>query len=123
MVASWCSGCGGSILKFPAHVRRNRRRGVTKLYCARACQAVHREWEPVRGEDHPQWKGGTDYRRRALEHYGAFCHECGYDKEPTLLWVHHKDFGRTNHDLANLAVLCIRCHLELHLERDRALSE
>lgn len=123
VVGMHCGYCGQPVYKYPAHVRRNRRRGITKAYCNRACQAKGREWEPVRGEAHPQWKGGTDYRRRAIEHYGGFCHTCGYDKEPSLLWVHHKDFGRTNHDLDNLEVLCIRCHLELHLEKDRALPE
>ena len=108
-----CAGCG---TVFSAH-RCHRRR-----FCSRQCSDAGRVKTVHRGEAHPQWKGGTDYRRRALQAHGAYCHSCGYDKEPTLLWVHHKDFSRSNHDLENLVVLCIRCHLELHLERDRAIQ-
>jgi 5-methylcytosine-specific restriction endonuclease McrA len=38
------------------------------------------------------------------------CERCGYDKEPQILGVHHKDRNRNNNGLSNLEVLCPMCH-------------
>lgn len=76
---------------------------------------------PLFGEDHPRWNGGkASYRRRALREKGAACEECGYDEHSELLWVHHENLKpsatQDDHSIENLEVLCIRCHLEKHIE-------
>jgi 5-methylcytosine-specific restriction endonuclease McrA len=116
-----CGGCGNEFFLYESQMTRGRGK-----FCSRACSAKHRDkrWTAsITGARNPLWNGGSGtYRDRAIREYGAACAECGYDREPSLLWVHHKDFSRTNHNLDNLVVLCIRCHLELHVARDRALQ-
>jgi 5-methylcytosine-specific restriction endonuclease McrA len=63
--------------------------------------------------------GAHGFRKRALEHYGCKCQKCGYDKYVSVLDVHHKDYDRTNNELDNLEVLCVRCHIEKHIEDGR----
>jgi 5-methylcytosine-specific restriction endonuclease McrA len=43
------------------------------------------------------------------------CERCGYDEEPRILGVHHKDRNRKNNELANLEVLCPMCHSLEHM--------
>jgi hypothetical protein len=91
-------------------------------FCSAACQRAGTvDLRKKFGEEHPHWKGGrATYRERALRERGAVCEICGYDKHATLLWVHHKNLKpravQDDHSLDNLEVLCIRCHLEKHLE-------
>jgi 5-methylcytosine-specific restriction endonuclease McrA len=70
-----------------------------------------------KGAEHYMWNGGIsfDYRLFALNHYGKKCRKCNYDKYEQILHVHHIDLDRTNHDIKNLDVLCVRCHWEEHL--------
>jgi len=42
------------------------------------------------------------------------CANCGYDKEQTILHIHHIDGDNTNNNANNLIVLCANCHLVLH---------
>lgn len=66
--------------------------------------------------------GGSNYRERALKHYGLECQRCGKDGEdPGEFIVHHKDFANIsselgNHEIDNLMVLCKPCHSKLHNE-------
>lgn len=124
-----CQECGKKFIFHPSELKHS-----PTIFCGLSCSSKsyyrsHPELKQKlnsnvpRGERHQFWKGGMDYRRKALEHYGAKCQICGYDKYPQLLWVHHKDFssrknGDQNNSLENLQVLCIRCHLEIHVEHD-----
>lgn len=88
----------------------------------------------VRGEDHPNWKGGyeSDFRwtpewyhtrKEALDRNGYECADCGmgqdahvdeYDRE---LEVHHitpVSEGGAKFDLGNLITVCMACHHERH---------
>lgn len=113
-----CEMCGASFQRYPSQIKRPNQGRFCSHSCARSSPHVNRP----RGETHPGWlDGNSSYRQRALEHYGAYCSECGYDKHLSLLDVHHKDFKRTDHRLANLVVLCIRCHMERHLEHGHLL--
>lgn len=38
------------------------------------------------------------------------CERCGFNKEPKILGVHHKDRNRNNNELINLEILCPNCH-------------
>jgi 5-methylcytosine-specific restriction endonuclease McrA len=105
-----CGHCGIAFTVLPSKAGRK--------FCSRPCsyEGRTRGWVK-RGTEHPLWKDGrASYRDRAIAEYGAVCCECGYDKHVELLQVHHKDFARTDHSLPNLEVLCVRCHLERHVE-------
>lgn len=117
-----CFECKKQILK------KTNFRPREKYFCSLSCGAKyyyksHPELKDKlkknlpRGEKHPSWKGGKDYRKKAFEYYGKRCSVCGYNKFENLLWVHHKDFQKRNinNNIKNLQVLCIRCHLEKHL--------
>lgn len=59
----------------------------------------------------------TDYRKEALNHYANKCYVCGWDEDPRVLEVHHKDENRKNNSIDNLVILCPTCHkkVSLHL--------
>jgi 5-methylcytosine-specific restriction endonuclease McrA len=42
------------------------------------------------------------------------CQRCGWNEEPTILHVHHKDRNRRNYDYSNLETLCPTCHVLEH---------
>jgi len=79
------------------------------------------EWTDKMREDMSEKNtitGATNYRHRALQHYGAICERCGEEDEKKLV-VHHKNFLNINtvlgdHSLDNLMVLCKSCHAKLH---------
>lgn len=57
----------------------------------------------------------TAYRALVRRTTGIIrCEECGYDKHPEILQVHHRDRDRHNNTIDNLAVLCPTCHMEDH---------
>lgn len=123
-----CPTCGKTFEKFPSYVRKNDSKGCL-VYCSRECSDANRQnvWK-LFGEKTSNFKNGlSSYRQLAIRRDGTTCKICGYDGEayPSLIWVHHIDFDHSNNDPLNLEVLCIRCHLEKHIERDKqdALSE
>lgn len=66
------------------------------------------------GASNNAWRGGIYggyYQRKAYDHYGRKCGECGSGKS---LCVHHKDEDRYNNELDNLEVLCRSCHARRH---------
>lgn len=44
------------------------------------------------------------------------CQNCGYEKEPKILGIHHIDHNRNNNNISNLAVLCPNCHSIEHMK-------
>ncbi len=44
------------------------------------------------------------------------CHDCGFDKYPEILGIHHNDKNGINHSSDNLIVLCPNCHSIRHLK-------
>lgn len=103
-------------------ITQGNKRGKPVRFCSMACQHKGTIDKRVRyGEQTGQWKDGrSSYRQRAFREKGEICELCGYKKYKILLWIHHKNFiGRKNqidHNIENLEVLCIRCHLERHYE-------
>lgn len=55
-----------------------------------------------------------DYRSIASRSLAKVCAECGYDKIPAILEVHHRDHNRKNNHVDNLQYLCPNCHQEHH---------
>jgi len=89
--------------------------------------ALDPEWrrrvaESVAGPLNPRWEDGRavlpyspgfagKVRQLVRERDGNQCRKCGSTK---TLCVHHADFQKTNHDLANLVLLCRKCHTAAH---------
>lgn len=116
-----CEFCGEAFQVYPSVLRKEN----GGRYCSRSCArrgGAKRVAQKLSGPNNTRWKGGAaTYRRRALRHYGARCSQCGYDKYEALVQVHHKNFksirDQDDHSLENLEVLCVRCHMERHIER------
>ena len=74
------------------------------------------------GEANPndQGKDASEYgpgfsvgmKKRLIAKRGGICEVCG---TADRLDVHHRDFAKTDHSEANLAVVCRACHKTLHL--------
>ena len=75
------------------------------------------------GEKNPMWENGRSQipysrgwarkvRQLAWERANHSCEMCGGKPRDT----HHKDFGKDNHNLDNLQVLCRKCHKRLHAD-------
>lgn len=118
-ISANCEYCNKNFERYPSWFKRPGSGRFCSMLCQRRGTIEQRKRFGIAAG---RWQDGrSSYRQRALRHFGEFCKQCGYSKEKSLLWVHHKDFKRVNHDLTNLEVLCIRCHLEKHLERNRAI--
>ena len=60
------------------------------------------------GKEHHSYKNGIGiFRKLAFEHFSKECMRC---KSTKFIVVHHRDYNRTNNKIANLEVLCKRCH-------------
>ena len=74
------------------------------------------------GEANPNYQGkdASEYgpgfsvgmKKRLIAKRGGICEVCG---TADRLDVHHRDFAKTDHSEANLAVVCRACHKTLHL--------
>jgi len=89
-----CVHCNIDFLGSLSHKRK---------YCSRAC--TNKFSKDV-------WKAKFTTVRKNMFNRGLLisCKRCGYDVEPKILGVHHKDRNRNNNDLSNLEVLCPNCH-------------
>lgn len=96
-----CFTCETPIARKPHLVAKSK---TGQFFCSRDCK------------EHAPSSAPTTYRRKAFDVYGCKCQKCGYDEYPTLVQVHHIDRDRNNSDIDNLAVLCIRCHMEDHFD-------
>jgi hypothetical protein len=108
-----CSTCG----KIKRIAKSNLKNSKSKLYfCNRKCKEKAqriggiKEIQPLHYSD-----GHSEYRKRAIEHYGSFCEICGWKEYIKALEVHHIDKNRRNGDLTNLIVLCPNHHAIIHL--------
>lgn len=90
-----CANCGAFLRRPPSKISR-----CEKQYCDVVCKNMH-----MRGEENPQWKGGTksktfsewlmnqadykDWRKQVLERDNYTCQITGLTKDETQLDVHH----------------------------------
>lgn len=95
-----CRHCGKAFFGSASHKR---------VYCSRACNAKERL---------ATWRPSFITVRKQLVRRGRLlrCDQCGFDEEPRILGVHHKDENKRNNELINLAVLCPNCHSREHLK-------
>ena len=89
-----CQHCGQQFLAAPSKKRK---------FCSKACinKAKKENWAPTFSTVRKTMVS----RQMLLE-----CERCGYNTEPKILGVHHKDRNRHNNALENLEVLCPICH-------------
>lgn len=57
---------------------------------------------------------GNNYRLKAISFKDHSCQFCGKFLPKRKIIIHHIDNDRTNNDLENLAVTCIKCHSKFH---------
>lgn len=101
-----CAECGTELTRPLSEVAKSK---TGKCFCNKSCAAKHNnKLYPKRSVDLLE---STNYRRKALEVYGAKCSVCGY-AIVEVLEVHHKDSNRDNNNIENLDVLCPTHHKE-----------
>lgn len=94
-----CLHCSKKFMDSPSHKRK---------YCSIACtnKAEKQIWKP----------SFVTVRKSMLARNMLIkCARCGFDAEPKILGVHHKDRNRKNNNLSNLEVLCPNCHSLEHM--------
>ena len=94
--------------------------GLNKKTCSRACSNKYREvidrgkiGRPIKDKV----KTARLLRQRILQTREEKCEECGYNRFPEAIHVHHiieRCKGGTD-DLDNLKLLCPTCHVETHI--------
>lgn len=105
-----CATCGKPV-KRAKNKLKNSRSGV--YFCNRKCKADAQRVGGIKQILPPHYGTGNgvrSYRERGLDAFGEVCGRCGYDADPVMLDVHHKDGDRTHNELQNLIVLCVWCH-------------
>jgi hypothetical protein len=109
-----CATCG-QIKRITKSHSRNSKSGL--YFCNRKCKEKAQRIGGIK-EIQPlhYGNGHSEYRKKAIEHYGSFCELCGWKEYIQALEVHHIDKNRKNGDLTNLIVLCPNHHTILHLK-------
>lgn len=105
-----CARCGISFKRTKSKLD-NSKSGL--YFCGRKCKDLSQKIggiEEIMPDHYGVLVGLSDYRERALQHYGSKCKQCGYDKEVKMLDVDHIDSNRANNIIDNLQVLCVWCH-------------
>lgn len=78
-------------------------------FCSRSCAGKYR-WNIPSSFDYKTSK----HAKAILLQRSPICSICGYDKQPGILQIHHKDFNRRNNKEDNVTLLCPNCHEEFH---------
>lgn len=84
-----------------------------------------KEYLAIRGEKHPNWKGGKSFepytiewrpqlKKQVKERDGMLCQLCFTSKK---LSVHHIDYNKANCSLTNLITLCLGCNSKVNYGR------
>lgn len=91
------------------HKKFNAALSTKRKYCSRACvnKSSKDIFKPVYSTVRKMM-----IRRNLLKS----CQRCGFNEEPKILGVHHKDRNRHNNEMSNLEILCPNCHSLEHLK-------
>jgi 5-methylcytosine-specific restriction endonuclease McrA len=100
-----CPICGKSYKTIPYLVAK----GWGKT-CSMSCRNKSRpDIYAKKGKNANSYKNGISLYRSYIKK--EKCERCNSDK---FLMVHHRDFYRTNNEIANLQVVCKSCHQVIH---------
>ncbi len=97
-----CHHCDKEFKGSPSHIGKRK-------YCSIQC---------TKKENHKTFKPNYTTVRKAMLARGLIskCERCGYEEQPLILGVHHKDRNRHNNEMSNLEILCPNCHSLEHLK-------
>ncbi len=109
-VAVACANCGCTVLKKPSGLKTSKH-GL--YFCKLLCKNLAQRWGGSCPEIQPGHYGPGSYRSRALRGKQQ-CVDCK-EKRLYVLFAHHKDGDRKNHDDDNLELVCGSCHMKRHL--------
>jgi len=112
-VAHKCANtkCGKEFFLTPASSKK--RSGGKYLFCCRLCKD---EGQKICNKLSDMWPshynagGKISIQTACKSIVKSNCEDCGWDKHPEVLQIHHVDRDRTNNDLTNLRVVCPNCH-------------
>lgn len=102
-VETKCAYCHKTIIRTPSKIIS------TLHFCSREHKELAQTLEVGLLKCGHYGDGRTEYRTRALRHYGIKCELCSEAREP-MLDVHHIDGDRNHADINNLIVLCVHHH-------------
>jgi len=109
---SACAYCGDEFYCRPSKIAKSKS-GL--LFCCRKHKDLAQRIGGIKAIQPSHYTDdGRNYRKKAFAFYPNECNQCGYDRHPEVLDVHHKDYDRTNCDMGNLEILCPTCHMEHH---------
>lgn len=114
-----CAYCSKPFYKRPSNFCNSKHE---IYFCCREHKDLGQRIENGIVEIHPPHYGSNNsinYRKIAFEHHPSICADCGWNKVPEILEVHHLDHNRLNNNPQNLLPLCPTCHNIRHFESKR----
>jgi len=111
-ITTECSSCGKSVYRTKKEISKSKSQ---RYFCNKSCLAIWKNRNMPSGEDHPNWKDGSNAYRSILLKSGKkpICTECDFDDKRVLV-VHHVDHNRKNNKKNNLIWMCRNCHYLEH---------
>jgi len=116
-----CANCQAKFYKSASKLKASKS-GL--VFCSRTCKDTAQKIGGIKEIQPSHYTDSRkDYRKTAKEFLKHKCSNCGYDKHPEVLQVHHKDRNREDNSIENLEILCPTCHEEDHfLAKDGRFS-
>ncbi len=113
-----CQHCGKRYKRSPGQTKRK--------FCCRRCAVLAQHGQlqlrlRVFKKTNRKKAGSRRHARAAIKQAFPRCQRCGWDEEPQILHVHHKDRNRANNTPGNLEVLCPTCHVLEHFQAGDAI--
>lgn len=104
-----CVGCKKTFVPLKKGIR----------YCSKQCAGFLRRRNLEKMQIYPNAK----YAKRVLAGEQQSCSVCGWNDEPGILELHHKDRNSKNNHISNLQIMCPNCHsLEHYRAKDGQFS-
>jgi hypothetical protein len=108
-----CEVCGKEFTVTKSDVVRRKRMGSKIKYCSATCRAVGMKGRWLKKSKDLINTVGITYRlRKSIRK----CQICGFDVEPRILTLHHKDMNHSNNSPKNLLLVCPNCHSLEHIK-------
>lgn len=105
-----CRICGAAFVAYGSTASR-------QVYCSRKCKDTG-HYSKRLDRAAVEAPRSTRYRhvaiKKELRATVTACQDCGWDVEPAVLELHHRDGDRTHNTADNLALFCPNCHTLHH---------